>query len=169
LDILNKVDCHYYFAFVLSGDWWNSRTWARYYRTWNIVVHDWLYAYLYRDVYLLLGAKRKVSRAAAMSIVFLISAIFHEYIIAVVMGFFYPVLFFSFMGAGFAFVFLTEKGNSPLWNIFMWFCLFVGTGVILCLMTIEWFARKNCQPIAGNPALDFFIPRSWTCVPVDAS
>ncbi|XP_060132605.1 sterol O-acyltransferase 1 isoform X6 [Zootoca vivipara] len=30
-------------------DWWNSTSYARYYRTWNVVVHDWLYYYAYKD------------------------------------------------------------------------------------------------------------------------
>ncbi|KAG7259544.1 hypothetical protein CRUP_005539, partial [Coryphaenoides rupestris] len=30
-------------------DWWNSTSFANYYRTWNVVVHDWLYYYGYRD------------------------------------------------------------------------------------------------------------------------
>lgn len=31
-------------------DWWNSTSYARFYRTWNCVVHDWLYEYVYRDI-----------------------------------------------------------------------------------------------------------------------
>uniref|UniRef100_A0A8C2XC40 Sterol O-acyltransferase 2 n=1 Tax=Cyclopterus lumpus TaxID=8103 RepID=A0A8C2XC40_CYCLU len=30
-------------------DWWNSTSFANYYRTWNVVVHDWLFYYGYRD------------------------------------------------------------------------------------------------------------------------
>ncbi|CAF4985456.1 unnamed protein product, partial [Rotaria socialis] len=30
-------------------DWWTATSWSSYYRTWNIVVHDWLYTYIYRD------------------------------------------------------------------------------------------------------------------------
>lgn len=32
-----------------TQDWWNSTSFANYYRTWNVVVHDWLYYYVYRD------------------------------------------------------------------------------------------------------------------------
>ena len=31
-------------------DWWNSRSFSNYYRTWNVVVHDWLYTYIYTDI-----------------------------------------------------------------------------------------------------------------------
>eukprot|EP00042_Codosiga_hollandica_P019940 m.62926 g.62926 ORF g.62926 m.62926 type:complete len:114 (-) comp49604_c0_seq5:595-936(-) len=31
-------------------DWWNARSFAAYYRTWNCVVHDWLYSYIYCEL-----------------------------------------------------------------------------------------------------------------------
>lgn len=34
---------------LMSQDWWNSTSFANYYRTWNVVVHDWLYYYVYLD------------------------------------------------------------------------------------------------------------------------
>lgn len=40
--------CFISFDFFLQ-DWWNSTSFANYYRTWNVVVHDWLYYYMYRD------------------------------------------------------------------------------------------------------------------------
>ncbi|VDK51903.1 unnamed protein product [Anisakis simplex] len=71
-------------------DWWNSRNMAEYYRRWNLVVHDWLYAYVYRDIALLIGGKRglKISQTA----VFFLSAAFHEYWFGVALQFFYPVM-----------------------------------------------------------------------------
>ena len=35
-----------------------------------------------------------------MALVFMLSALFHEYILTVTFGFFYPVLFVMFAGAG---------------------------------------------------------------------
>ncbi|XP_014678013.1 PREDICTED: sterol O-acyltransferase 1-like isoform X2 [Priapulus caudatus] len=81
-------------------DWWNSTSFSAYYRTWNVVVHDWLYTYVYRDVYHIVGDSH---RTLAMMFVFVLSAVFHEYILTMAMGFFYPVLFFMFAGAGFSF------------------------------------------------------------------
>ena len=40
------------------------------------------------------------NRAAAMASVFILSALFHEYILAISFGFFYPVLFLMFAGIG---------------------------------------------------------------------
>ncbi len=29
---------------------WNAKSFATYYRTWNVVVHDWLYTYIYMEM-----------------------------------------------------------------------------------------------------------------------
>ncbi|XP_069110703.1 sterol O-acyltransferase 1-like isoform X2 [Argopecten irradians] len=141
-------------------DWWNSTTFANYYRTWNIVVHDWLYTYIYKDCTKLMGPK---NRAGAMALVFLISAVVHEYILTICFSFFYPVLFVMFMGAGFSFMFVTDKGVSRSWNVFLWVALFIGNGLLMCLYSMEWYARINC-PVNTDNFLDYLIPRSWTCM-----
>lgn len=123
-------------------DWWNSTSFANYYRTWNVVVHDWLYYYGYRDflwvsrlsvlritsdapkvaypkmksfwvsdpawcltsdpntlsdmLSLTLQLSNRRFRAAAMLSVFIVSAVVHEYALAMGFGFFYPVMFCLF-------------------------------------------------------------------------
>uniref|UniRef100_A0A0R3W886 O-acyltransferase n=1 Tax=Taenia asiatica TaxID=60517 RepID=A0A0R3W886_TAEAS len=137
-------------------DWWNSVTFSAYYRTWNVVVHDWLYTYVYRDVY---AISRRHRRILAQTAVFMLSAIVHEYVLTLVYRFFYPVLFVIFGGAGFAIANL--RGRSKLWNIGLWAGLFMGMGILMCLYSMEWYARKNCPPAQG--LVDLFIPRSWFC------
>lgn len=136
-------------------DWWNSRTFSNYYRTWNVVVHDWLYTYVYKDAVTIFG---KYNRAAAMSTVFLLSAVVHEFILVVSFGFFYPVLFVLFMGAGFGLMFI--KGKNQKWNIGMWVALFMGTGILLYTYSLEWYARKLC-PNVYTGIKHYVIPRSW--------
>uniref|UniRef100_A0A6Q2XK40 O-acyltransferase n=1 Tax=Esox lucius TaxID=8010 RepID=A0A6Q2XK40_ESOLU len=123
-------------------DWWNSTSFANYYRTWNVVVHDWLYCYGYRDFLLL---SRKKFRTAAMLSVFAVSALVHEYVFTLGFGFFYPVMFclFAFFGVAFNFT-LNDKRKSPVWNIMMWTCLFIGQGVMVCLYCQEWYAQIHC-------------------------
>ena len=64
---------------------------------WNVVVHDWLFAYIYKDTLLLFGEDKK---ALAAILVFVLSAIAHEYILILAFGFFFPLLFFMFGGVG---------------------------------------------------------------------
>ncbi|XP_075038409.1 sterol O-acyltransferase 1 isoform X1 [Mixophyes fleayi] len=141
-------------------DWWNSTSFANYYRTWNVVVHDWLYYYAYRDFLWFFGRRFK---AAAMLSVFMVSAVVHEYALGICFGFFYPVLFILFMGFGMIFNFIVhDRRKGPIWNVIMWTSLFLGQGVILCLYSQEWYAHSHCK--LNNPTfLDYLKPRSWTC------
>uniref|UniRef100_A0A8C2ARF6 O-acyltransferase n=1 Tax=Cyprinus carpio TaxID=7962 RepID=A0A8C2ARF6_CYPCA len=143
-------------------DWWNSTSFANYYRTWNVVVHDWLYYYVYRDF---LWMTQKRFRAAAMLVVFTVSAVVHEYVLAICFGFFYPVLFCLFMCFGMVFNFvLNDRRKGPIWNVIMWTALFLGQGVLICLYSQEWYAQRFC-PIQEPSFIDLLKPRSWTCSP----
>ncbi|KAM4721802.1 sterol O-acyltransferase 1 isoform 2-T2 [Rhinophrynus dorsalis] len=141
-------------------DWWNSTSFSNYYRTWNVVVHDWLYYYAYRDFLWLFGKRFK---GAAMLSVFTVSAVVHEYALGICFGFFYPVLFILFMGFGMLFNFiLHDRRKGPIWNVIMWTSLFLGQGVLLCLYSQEWYAQRHC-PVSNPAFLDYLKPRSWTC------
>jgi len=140
-------------------DWWNSNSYADYYRTWNVVVHDWLYAYIYQDFYKVLK-----NRQVATVSVFILSAIVHEYVLIFAFRFFYPILLVMFGAIGLSFVFLKPKKHenvSQAWNVFMWITLIIGNGLLMCLYSQEWFAIQNC-PSKGDSWLDQLAPRSWS-------
>ncbi|XP_069002990.1 sterol O-acyltransferase 2 [Embiotoca jacksoni] len=141
-------------------DWWNSTSFANYYRTWNVVVHDWLYYYGYRDF---LWLSERKFRTAAMLSVFIVSALVHEYALSMAFGFFYPVMFclFAIFGVVFNFT-MNDKRQSPVFNVIMWTCLFLGQGVQVCLYGQEWYAQIQC-PRTGNSFWEVVMPRSWSC------
>uniref|UniRef100_M3Y1H4 O-acyltransferase n=1 Tax=Mustela putorius furo TaxID=9669 RepID=M3Y1H4_MUSPF len=102
-------------------------------------------------------------KSAAMLAVFAVSAVVHEYALAICLNFFYPVLFVLFMFFGMAFNFIVNDSRKrPIWNVMMWTSLFAGHGVILCLYSQEWYARQHC-PLKNPTFLDYIRPRSWTC------
>jgi sterol O-acyltransferase len=124
----------------------------------------------------------KKNRVACQFAIFLISATFHEYVITLAFGFFYPVLFVMFGAIGFGCLFLKSDKNTNLWNfitvnIFFnffiiittiiyfikWIGLQIGLGGLMCLYSIEWFARKNCTQSIESPFWDYVLPRSFTC------
>ncbi|XP_071990704.1 sterol O-acyltransferase 2 isoform X1 [Engystomops pustulosus] len=141
-------------------DWWNSTSFSNYYRTWNVVVHDWLYYYIYQDLLWLL---RKRFRGGVMLGVFFMSAFVHEYIMTLSLGFFYPVMFclFAFFGVVFHFT-LNDKRTGPGWNVMIWTFLFVGQGIQLCLYCQEWYAQIHC-PLTEKTFWGLITPRSWSC------
>ena len=140
-------------------DWWNATDFPTYIRSWNFVVHDWLYTYIYKDVYEHVFSR---CRPLATILVFTISAIFHEYILAFAFRFFYPVMFVQFEFAGLLLMFLTKKQHKDFGNILMWLALCLGNGLHLSLYNMEYYARVNC-PISNHTVIDYFIPVSWTC------
>ncbi|XP_013204089.1 sterol O-acyltransferase 2 [Microtus ochrogaster] len=143
-------------------DWWNSTSFSNYYRTWNVVVHDWLYSYVYQDGLWLLGRR---SRRAAMLGVFLMSAIVHEYIFCFVLGFFYPVMLMLFLVFGGLLNFtMNDRHTGPAWNVLMWTLLFLGQGIQVSLYCQEWYARRHC-PLPQTTFWGLVTPRSWSCHP----
>ncbi|KAJ9582660.1 hypothetical protein L9F63_022999, partial [Diploptera punctata] len=74
-------------------DWWNSTSYAVFFRKWNVLVQDWLFTYIYKDVPF---RKRWIS----MLTVILISALFHEYAFTLALRYFFPVVFIEFAGIG---------------------------------------------------------------------
>ncbi|XP_028391906.1 sterol O-acyltransferase 1-like isoform X2 [Dendronephthya gigantea] len=143
-------------------DWWNASSYADYYRTWNVVVHDWLYAYFYRDFYWLFYGNRSV----AMIATFFLSAIVHEYILIVTFNFFFPILFIMFFGIGVSFVFLKPKKGSnvsPAWNVFMWVTIIIGSGLLMVLYCLEWYAVQD-NPKNNDSLMEILTPRSWALI-----
>lgn len=136
------------------GDWWNSRTYAVFYRKWNGVVHDFIHSYIYSD----LVQFCKVSRLTALLSAFIISAIIHEYLICIAMGFFLPILGVLFTGPGLIFILLTKNATGRAWNIFMWITLSTGNAMLMVLYVREFFARASDTTVYEN---DFFIPRTY--------
>lgn len=141
------------------SDWWNSSNFSVYYRTWNIIVHDWLYLYVYKDLYEYVTGRNRV---LSQLLVFSLSAIFHEYILGFTFKFCYPILFVLFQGAGVLLIFVTKKEHKAIGNIFMWLALSMGMGIILSLYHMEYYARQNCD-YDENDFVNYFIPISWYC------
>ncbi|XP_053564298.1 sterol O-acyltransferase 2 [Bombina bombina] len=141
-------------------DWWNSKSFSNYYRTWNVVVHDWLYHYVYQD---LLWLCKERFRVGIMLAVFLTSASVHEYAITLSLGFFYPVMFclFAIFGVVFNFM-MNDKRTSPVYNVMVWTFLFIGQGIQVCLYCQEWYAQIHC-PLTEKTFWGMVTPRSWSC------
>ncbi|XP_072763607.1 sterol O-acyltransferase 1 [Anoplolepis gracilipes] len=137
-------------------DWWNSTSYRAYYRSWNVVVHDWLYTYIYKDMYEIVVPR---NRSLAAFTVFFVSAAFHEYVLAFAFRFFYPMMFVLFAGFGFLFTFVGKIATS---NVFMWLTFCIGNGILFSTYSMEYYARINCPPYS-NYYLDLFAPRSWNC------
>ncbi|XP_057667457.1 sterol O-acyltransferase 1 [Diorhabda carinulata] len=137
-------------------DWWNCTGIADYFRVWNIVVHDWLYTYIYRDIYNLSSGNKFMAKL----MVFITSAVVHEWIISYQVKFFYPIVFYCYMAAVCLSVFNVPKVR---WiNILFWYGMAFGSGSILSLYVLEHYARTN-NPDTEYSIKYWFLPRWYLC------
>jgi sterol O-acyltransferase len=119
-------------------DWWNCTNFEEYYRKWNMVVHEWLFSYIYSDaIRLSLG---KLNRHHAKFAVFGLSVIVHEIIVWIALGFFFPILAFFFGGPGVIFTYIKPK--SQIFNILFWTKLFLGKGLLTVFYLREFNMRS---------------------------
>ncbi|KAE9550295.1 hypothetical protein FO519_006485 [Halicephalobus sp. NKZ332] len=147
---------------LFYANWWNSRNMAEYYRNWNLVVHEWLYAYVYKDVATLIGGKKGLK--VAQVTVFFLSAFFHEFWFGVSLRIFYPIMFVLYFIFGGIFFSVSRLIKVPyVWNIAMWFNLLIGTGMFVSCYATEWYARQRCESQFENAFIDVLVPRLWTC------
>lgn len=139
-------------------DWWTSVNYGRYYRTWNMVVHDWLYTYIYKDFYEIVIPKRKI---LAKLMVFFISSVFHDFIISTAVGFFIPVFLVYFFMFG-TFVSLVRTPNTLIGNVFLLYSIALGSSMMLATYSMEYFARVNCAKEELSFSY-FFTPKMFAC------
>lgn len=120
------------------SDWWNSIEFGSYYRKWNIIVHDWLYYFIYVDTCRFSKCGLKNTFVPKM-LTFLISAVIHEVIITYALGFFYPILFILFTGPGILSLIQessssrTKKTSKLSRSIWHFGCKCI-SGVLCCLL-----------------------------------
>ncbi|XP_044733743.1 sterol O-acyltransferase 1-like [Chrysoperla carnea] len=142
-------------------DWWNVTNFGEYFRKVSSMIQDWLYIYIYKDLYEHCGC----SKSFSIFSVFIISAVFHEYIIGMAIEIFYPACFFWFTVVGPFAILISkqlERLNKSAGNMFLWFCLSFGGSIVFSLYLIEFYARQNCD-YQNDSIYGFIIPRSWIC------
>jgi len=123
-------------------DWWNCRDLNEYWRLWNLPIHEFLTRHVYYPL-----LRKGYSREVGKLIVFLLSAIFHEYWASVPLRLFAAWAFFAMMIQAPIMIIESKidkllKG-SQIGNIFFWisFC-FVGQPTAL-LLYYQLYLRKH--------------------------
>ncbi|XP_067321665.1 sterol O-acyltransferase 2-like [Anolis sagrei] len=135
-------------------DWWNATSIFPFLRNWNIIVHDWLHCYIYQD--LLWVFKLKGQSVAALS-TFIVSGAFHEYVFMMSFGFFYPLLFISWLT-----VFSSDILGMSKSNTILWIRMLFGLALVFSMHSLEWYARIHC-PVQKSTFWTRVTPRTWSC------
>ena len=137
------------------------------YRKWNLIISNCCYSYI-----LLPLVKRGWSRTTAISFIFFVSAVAHETLIGLSMGFFMPIIFiFACMFIPYAifssiFSSIIKKINARftclpyiiVWSSFTMFWIFIVFGNL-----VEFYSRENC-PRSQEVWYDLIYPRTLSCV-----
>lgn len=111
-------------------------------------MHDWLYEYVYKEMYLhVMPGNKLIARATVL----LISALFHEIIITVSTRMFYPVLFILFFFAGTALTFV-KVSDSYIWHILFLYGQCFGKMLVIIMYTMKY---KITHGNVGNVTITF--------------
>lgn len=123
-EVLRFADRDFY------GDWWNASNINIFWRSWNLPIHRWAVRHLYLPM-----IKQHYSRRLAGAAVFLLSALFHEYLVSVPLRMF---KLWSFIGMMMQMpltplsVLVEKKLGRRSGNLLVWMSLILGQP--LCIM-----------------------------------
>lgn len=144
---------------LLFQDWWMSTTYSQYYKTWNTIVGDWIYFYVYEELMKKLQTQRK---QAAKIIILFLSAVLHELVLIFALKLFLPILFLLFFGLGIFLSLIRQFSDHPIFHVLFLYGHFLGFNILLCVYRMEYLARMNdIAPDATS--INFFYPRLLTC------
>ncbi|KAF5298918.1 hypothetical protein FQR65_LT09571 [Abscondita terminalis] len=143
---------------VFYTNWWASKDYIDFFYKWNTLVRDWFYVYVYLDVYENLTNNNKF---LAKYTVFILSAVFHEMIPTLTLGYCIPVTFVEYIVL--VAVVPIIKIRNEIWaNIFFWFSMSMGIAFCITFYILETLARIKC-PIDDSTFSNYFTPRVISC------
>ncbi|ETB62174.1 hypothetical protein YYC_00799 [Plasmodium yoelii 17X] len=123
-------------------DWWNASSFGEYWRKWNLPVYYFVYRHVNRPL-IYYGVSRKLS----MIIIFIISALLHEYLVTIPLKIKFSGYIFFFFAGQIPLMHLTNsdyfKKHKNIGNIFFWivFCI-IGQPLILFIYYYLWAHKK---------------------------
>ncbi|XP_063913970.1 sterol O-acyltransferase 1-like [Zophobas morio] len=138
-------------------DWWNQHSFNAWLTEWNIIVHDWLYYYIYRDFKEYVYDNTFLARVA----VFLLSFGMHEWVVYCIVGGFFPALLFAFMLMLFPLSYF-KFPKTNICNVLLWCFAILSLEIFITGCGLEWYALSTSPLI--NPTLwEKILPRFLTC------
>jgi len=117
------------------GAWWNSVTWDQYARDWNRPVHNFLLRHVYHSTI----SSFHLSRNAATFVTFLLSALVHEMVLAILFKKVRGYLFWmQLLQMPLVAVSRSKllRGRTVLGNVIFWMGLFVGPSFLTSLYLV---------------------------------
>ncbi|GFR93872.1 O-acyltransferase [Elysia marginata] len=120
------------------SDWWNAEAVSDFWKDWNIPVHRFCTRHIYKPL-----LRKGLSKLAASTCVFLVSAFFHEYLVSVPLRMFKA---WAFMGMlmQVPIAYVTGKYIKGKWgNIVMWLSLILGQPVAILAYFHDYYITHS--------------------------
>uniref|UniRef100_A0A6P7GLE3 Sterol O-acyltransferase 1-like n=1 Tax=Diabrotica virgifera virgifera TaxID=50390 RepID=A0A6P7GLE3_DIAVI len=138
---------------LFYADWWNCTNVQQYYKKWNMVIGDWLYTYIYKDMYEIISPG---NRNLGKIVTVLISALVHEWICTVSTGYFLPLHIPLMTFSTICMYAFRVKEYSTANNIVYIIMIMLGSNIIITFYAFEHFTRLNF------PSNKQFVSLFWT-------
>lgn len=123
-------------AFYL--DWWQSTHVDRFWRTWNLPVHNWLLKHLWFP-----AMERGASKLWMSMWIFLFSAVFHELLVSPPIGAFKGWAFAGMM-AQVPFSLMTKPLQGTMaGNLVFWLSIMLGQPLAVLAIALDYYERNN--------------------------
>jgi len=129
-EILRFADREFY------QDWWNATSFDVWWRKWNRPVHKWMARHIYHDFMHV----TKGTRPMATFVTFLVSAVLHEFVIAVGIGMFRPILS-GCMLLQIGLIWFSKHAifsGTQVGNVIMWMTVFLGQPMVEVMYCYEY-------------------------------
>lgn len=139
LNVLAELTCFADRQFY--QDWWNATTLDQFWRTWNILVHEWCVRHLYVDPV----ARHNVNRGAAAFGTFFMSAVLHEYVSVVGFRVMRPYMFVGMMIQIPLMRVSTGLAGTRKGNLLMWLMLFCGQSFVMLMYARDFLLMQRAQ------------------------
>ncbi|XP_034238071.1 sterol O-acyltransferase 2-like [Thrips palmi] len=126
--------------------WWNAPSYTVFFRHWNMFVKAWLYTYVFKEL-----LTRGHSSTAAKMITIVLSAFWHEYILAVSLGYIIPYCALTYVCTA-AIVIPDPLGlqKNLRGNIFVLLTLSGGIASLIAFYFAESTARLHCRATSAS-------------------
>lgn len=148
--------------------WWNATGFADYWRKWNLPVHNFCSRHIYKPL-----VARGVNRFVAAQVVFILSALAHEFLVVAPLKLGFTGLVFTAFALQTPLALITDarlsKSQPTLGNIIFWI-VFCFTGQPVGILIFYWLRYRSQQLTSINVAgVDFDLATWVRAAPIEGS
>lgn len=118
-------------------DWWNAENLQQFWSTWNIPIHRFALRHVYKPI-----LRKGSTKVVANACVFLMSALFHEYLVSIPLNMLRPWFLVSFLLQT-PLVVMSDRMSGKVGNMVVWVLLILGQPLAIMMYYHDYFLLHN--------------------------